>query len=188
MGQNMRQKILKLLLVFTIAYSITINVISAGKPENHVVAPTIEFMGTEVVTGGVKFTYHVTAGSEKLNYWRLYSCAFNAYEIIDSSETVHHPDSKEYITFTKPYNKEEERDVWFVLKAGYSGVGLADIDYLLKAQSSEYDGTIQGPSCPPDFVIPETSFGTIGTITSMVIAALVLALSKGRFLSFVKQF
>jgi len=182
----MRQKILKLLLVLTIAYSITINVIGAVKPADPVVPPTINFVGTEVVTGGVKFTYHVTAGSEKLNYWRLYSCAFNAYEIIDSSETIHHPDSKEYVTFTDPYNKEEARDVWFVLKAGYSGVGLADIDYMLKAQSNEYTGDIQGPMCPPDFVIPETSFGTIGTITSMVVAALAIALSKGKLLNFIK--
>ena len=182
----MRQKILKLLLVLTVAYSITISLIGAVKPVDPVVAPTIEYMGSEVVTGGIKFTYHVTAGSEELNYWRLYSCAFNAYEIIDSSETIHHPDSKEYVTFTDPYNKEEERDVWFVLKAGYSGVGVDEIDYLLKAQSNEYTGDIQGPMCPPDFVIPETSFGTIGTITSMVVAALAIALSKGKLVNFIK--
>jgi hypothetical protein len=181
----MRQKILKLLLLFVIASSITINMIAAIKP---VVEPSITFVGTEVVTGGIKFTYHVKAGSENLNYWRLYSCAFNTYKIIDASETVHHPDSKEYITFTDPYNKENERYVWFVLEAGYSGIGLGNINYLLKAESNDYTGSIQGPICPtPDFVVPENSYGTIGSVISMVVAALVLTLTKGKFLTFFKQ-
>ena len=175
----------RVLIILALAYSLTLSI--AAATSGPVTPPEITFQGTEVVTGGIKFTYHVKRGTENLNYWELYSCAFNAYDIIDSSETVHLPDSKEYIRFTKPYNKEPyERDVWFVLEMDYTNLLLVEIPYLIKCESNEYDGTILGPACP-DFVIPENNMGTIGTLASMALAGVLLGFLRARGISFLKK-
>jgi hypothetical protein len=38
-----------------------------------------------------------------------------------------------------------------------------------------------GPICNPDFVIPETSFGTLGAILPLIIAAGLLMAKKNNF-------
>ena len=180
----MRSKTLRVGIILLTLFSLATILVSALPPPPPT-PPTISFVGVEAVTGGTKFTYHVKRGSDPLNWWELYSNAFLVYDVIDSSETCHSWENKDYIRFTDPYSEGEERDVWFVLNIDYTGLVLADIDYLLKSTSKEYVGKILGPSTP-GFVIPETSWGTLGAMSPMIIVAFALVLFRTRAVKFIR--
>jgi hypothetical protein len=176
----MRSKTLRAAIILLTLFSLAFNLVSAPHtPDPPPTPPTISFVGVESVTGGTKFTYHVKEGSDQLNYWELYSNAFLVYDVIDSSETCHSWNNKNFIKFTDPYSAGEERDVWFVLNIDYTGLVLDNIDYLLKSESEDYVGKILGPSVP-DFIIPETSWGTLGAIFPMILVVFGLVLLRTR--------
>ena len=66
----------------------------------------------------------------------------------------------------------------------YAGIGTGNVDYLLHwPPGTNIEGDIMGPICAPDFVIPETTLGTIGSLIPLIIAAVLVAASKKNLIS-----
>ncbi len=53
------------------------------------------------------------------------------------------------------------------------------VDYMLHwPPGTDVEGTIPGPICPPDFIIPETNLGTLGPVLSLAAATALFAAYK----------
>jgi hypothetical protein len=145
--------------------------------------PTITFLGWEVVSNGIKFSYQVTSGSKpSLSHWDLYSCRFVEGALVDVSESPYEYKPEDtLLKFDKGYEDGETRTVWFILDLDYYSALIGWLDYEWKAGGDTGDGRVLGPICNPDFVIPETSFGTLGAIIPLMIAAGLLMAKKNNF-------
>ena len=66
----------------------------------------------------------------------------------------------------------------------YGGISVTDVDYMLHWPSgTQIEGTITGPTCPPDFIVPETPLGVLGTLIPLLAATGLLAAFKKGLIS-----
>jgi hypothetical protein len=79
-----------------------------------------------------------------------------------------------WIKFDHGFEDYENRIVCITFDKGYAKV---EAQYIVKGGQIEDGGLTFGPGCP-EFVIPEFPLGTIGTIGSMGLAAVIFSLRK----------
>ena len=170
---------LTLITLLLIMPLITVAAPPTSEPE-----PTITFLGSEIVSNGIKFSYEVTSGTKpSLSHWDLYSCAFKEGALVEVSESPYeYKPEDQMLKFDKGYEDGETRTVWFILELGYSSV-LGDLSFDWKSGGETGSGTVEGPICPPDLLIPETQFGTLGAILPLVIALGLLMAKKNNLIS-----
>jgi len=114
----------------------------------------------------VTFEYRLTSGdSPVLKQWELYSSCFTSKKIVKVSEQFSVNPSKNYMRFDTKYDTDETRIVKITLQLEYYSMIIGDIDYILFwPKGPEVTGTVLGPMCPPDLVIPESPLGTLGIL------------------------
>ena len=193
-----RAILLATLMILSIGISImTIGVPAPPKPQT---PPSISYVG--VVNNGdgtYTFTYYVTSGDPVVKKWQLHSPCFKqgadiSAEAWDSTEGTFTPDwnlnpGQNYIEFKheskQPFTDGMTRTYEITINIGsYGGIQTGPVDYMLHwPPGTQVDGTITGPICPPDFVIPETPLGVIGPLTSLLAAAGLLAAFKKNLIS-----
>jgi hypothetical protein len=130
----------------------------------------------------VKFTYKVKSYDKPaISHWQLESCCFYPGVILDSSEPYEEDQLEHHILkFDEEYKDNEERTVWFIIHVeDYEACGVGTIVFTVKGGRFEEIGDIIGPSCKPDFLIPENPLGTLGAMISLLAAlGLVIASKK----------
>ena len=186
-----------ILLVSLIVLSLGISTLTIGVPAPPVkTEPSISYGGVEYVGDGkYTFTYYVTSGEPVVKKWQLHSPCFKqgakiSAEAEDSVNGIFIPDwnlnpGQNYIEFKheskQPFEEGMTRTYRITLNVGYGAMSVGELDYMLHwPPGKQKDGTITGPLCPPDFVIPETTLGVIGPLASLLAAAgLVAAFKKG---------
>ena len=165
---------LTILVLFSVAFPTITS--KAPPPPDDFYSYEITFVSWEYLEDlNVKFTYHVKSGGKpSISHWELWSCCFGedcSCTIVDSSESYELDTNKHMLKFDEGYDDYEERIVWFIIHIeDYTACGIGSIDFTVKGGRYEDDGYITGPSCTPDFYIPENPLGTIGTVTSMLLA------------------
>jgi hypothetical protein len=155
-----------LILIFALSGT-TVNAVS--EPE-----PTITFLGWESVASGIKFSYQVESGtSPSLSHWELISCIFTEGALVQVSETPYeYKPEQTLLKFDKGYSDGEVRTVWFIIDIDYESFAIGEIPYAWKSGLVTGGGLVDGPICiVPEFEIPEVSFGTLGALIPLLVAA-----------------
>jgi hypothetical protein len=180
------KKITKTLTItlITLLLIIPLTTVAAQPPPSDP-EPTITFLGWEIVADGIKFCYEVTSGTNpSLSHWDLYSCAFKEGALVEVSESPYEYKPEEgMLKFDLGYEDGDVRIVCFVLDLDYSSVVLGDLDYDWKSGQETGSGNVEGPICPPDLLIPETRFGTLGAILPLMIALGLLMAKKNNLIT-----
>jgi hypothetical protein len=183
------RKFFILSLTFLIISSVVFPTITsiAPPPPDDFYSYEIEFIDWELLDDmNVKFTYRVKSGGKpSISHWELWSCCFSREDmIIDASEPYELDTNKHMLKFDEGYYDYEERTVWFVIHiVDYKTCGIGTIDFEVKGGQYEDYGTITGPSCQPDFYIPENPLGTLGAIIPLLAALGLVIASKKKIIT-----
>ena len=178
---------LAFLVLFSVAFPTTTS--RAPPPPDDFYSYQITFEGWKLLDDlNVKFTYNVKSGGKpSISHWELYSCCFgedSACTIVDSSEPYELDTKKHMLKFDEGYEDYEERTVWFVIHMEYyTACGIGTIDFSVKGGKYKDDGSIDGPSCTPDFFIPENPLGTLGAIIPLLAAMGLVIASKKKIIT-----
>ena len=163
-------------LIVLITLSIMTVAVGAPPTTKPKIPPTITFISAVPVDAvKVKLTYELTSGDPVLKQWDIYSPCFTKEKIVSVSESYSLNPAQNRLRFTNHYGIGETRRVEIVLKVDYYSMIIGMLNYNLHWEPYQDSGTIEGPICPPDFVIPETPLGVIGSLTSLLAAAGLLA-------------
>ena len=167
--------------------SSTITAAYAVQPPDDFYSYEIEFIEWELIDDmNVKFTYRVKSGGKpSISHWELWSCCFSREDmIVDASETYELDTNKHMLKFDEGYEDYEERTVWFIIHiVDYTACGIGTIDFSVKGGQYLDEGLITGPSCTPDFYIPENPLGTLGAIIPLIAALGLVAATKKNWIS-----
>lgn len=172
-------------LIATIIAILYLPGVCASKPSCDDFNWDVEFVGWETTPDGIKFIYNVTTYTQpSISYWKLWSCVFTDYNLIDAGgdylKEIEQEDGWiKYEFDDEMFDPEGEgsitAQVWFEVDAGYVGIGLGDVEFEIKGGRCTVEGWIRGPICGTDFVINENLLGTLGVLAASLAALGLLA-------------